>query len=99
MVPTSEASWTAMVIEYPLIGRKSDRICDVILPKHVSHVGVGDDIYLRFNQEPLFLENHDWLQVIVTQIKEDGDHKIFVCGEDVAWTADALGRPAGQLEN
>ena len=90
----SGASWLAQVIEYPLIGRKSDRICDVILPKHVNHVKMGDNIYLRLNGVPLFLDNRDWLQVTVTQINEDGDHKIFLCGEDSSWTADSTSRPA-----
>ena len=94
----SGKSWVAMVTEYPPIGRKSDRICDVILPKYVKHVQVGDYIYLRFNQVPLFLDNRDWFQVVVTQVKEDGDHKIFVCGEDIVWTADASCQSTEQLE-
>ena len=94
----SETSSVAMVIEYPPNGRKNDRICDVILPKRVKHVQVGDHIYLRFNQVPLFLNNRDWFQVVVTQVKEDGDHKIFVCGEDIVWTADASSQSTGQTE-
>ena len=94
----SGTSWIAMVIEYPPIGRKNDRICDVILPKRVKHVQVGDHIYLRFKQVPLFLDNRDWFQVVVTQVKEDGDHKIFVCGEDIVWTADASSQSTGQTE-
>ncbi len=94
----SGTSWVAMVIEYPPIGRKNDRICDVILPKRVKHVQAGDHIYLRFNQVPLFLDNRDWFQVVVTQVKEDGDHKIFVCGEDIVWTADASSQSTGQTE-
>ncbi len=96
---TSGKSCVAMVTEYPRIGRKSDRICDVILPKYVDHVHVGDYIYLRFNQVPIFLDNRDWLQVVVTQVKEEGDYKIFVCGEDLAWAADVRSRPSEQLEH
>ena len=88
----------AMVIEYPLIGRTNDRICDVILPKSVKHVQVGDYIYLRFNQVPLFLDNRDWFQVVVTKVKENDDHKIFVCGNDIAWSADASFQSTGQSE-
>ena len=83
----SGTSCVATAIEYPLIGRENHRICDVILPKRVTHVQVGDHIYLRFYQVPLFLDTRDWFQVVVTQVKEDGDHKIFVCGEDIVWTA------------
>ena len=86
---TSEASWLAQVIEYPLIGRESNRICDVILPKHVSHVQKGDKIYLRFSADPLFLDNRDWLPVTVTQIDEAGDDKIFLCGEDSPSASDS----------
>ena len=88
---TSETECTATVIEYPLISRTSNRICDVILPNHVDHLQVGDELYLRFHSTPLFLANDDWLQVTVTKIKEDGGHRIFICGEDVAWTADSPG--------
>ena len=92
---TSSKSWVATVIEYPTIGRKSDRICDVILPKYVKHIQVGNHIYLRFNRAPLFLDNRDWFQVVVTDVKEDGDHKVFVCGEDTMWTANASSQSTG----
>ena len=95
---TSGKSWVATVIEYPPIGSKSDRICEVILPEYVKHVQVGDLIYLRFDQAPLFLDNHDWFSVVVTQVREDGDHKIFVCGEDSMWTADASSQSTGQTQ-
>ena len=97
---TSGESWLAMITEYPLVDRKSDKICDVKLPSHVNHVMVGDYVYLRFNQAPLFLDYHDWFQVIVTQIKEvDGTHKVFVCGEDIAWAADTTAATPDQYEN
>ena len=96
---TSEKSCIATIIEYPHIGRKSDRICDVILPSYIKHVQVGDHIYLRFNRTPLFLDSHDWFQVVVTQVREDGDHKTFICGEDNVWTADASREPTAQLED
>lgn len=96
---TSETSWGARFTEFPPSVRESDRICDVILPKHVDNVQVGEYIYLRFDQAPLFLDNRDWLQVIVTQIKEKGDHKIFTCGEDFEWAADTSGKPTEQLED
>ena len=98
---TTEPSWGARITEFPPSIRERDKICDVILPKHVNSVQVGDYIYLRFNQAPLFLDNHDWLQVIVTQIKEKGDHKIFTCGEDFGWAADTSGKPTilDKIEN
>ena len=86
----------AMITEYPTSSRTSDRICDVILPKSVKHVQVGDYIYLQFDQAPLFLDTRDWFQVVVTQIKESDDHKIFVCGDDIAWSADASFQSTGQ---
>ena len=95
----SGRSSVAMIIEYPTVDRKSDRVCDVILPKHVQHLQVGDHVYLRFNQAPLFLDTHDWFQVIITQIKEDEDHNIFVCGEDIEWTIDASYQSTKQLGN
>ena len=94
----SGTSCVAMVIEHPPIGRKNDKICDVVLPKRVKHVRVGDHIYLRFNRAPLFLDNRDWFQVVVTQVKEDGDHKVFFCGEDIMWTADASSQSKGRTK-
>ena len=93
---TPLGSAIATVIEYPLISRRSGRLCDVVLPRGVTNVRIGDEVYLQLNREPLFLDNEEWLPVTVTQIREAGDARIFSCGRDVEWTANATDPDAGQ---